>query len=338
MNSQWITRNWYSKRVNWLWLPFSFLFYCLVLLRIWLYQCGLLKRYSLPVPVVVIGNLTVGGTGKTPCVIALCQWLREQGFHPGVISRGYQGQVKEAYLIQEGDGASLVGDEPLLIFNEAKIPVAVGRDRYRAGTLLLQAHPHINIILSDDGLQHYRLQRDLEIVLIDGERQLGNHCLLPAGPLREPIGRLNSVDAIIFNGGDNHQAIGHQPQYMMELIPDKWINVSNPTLIEESGFFNGQTCHVTCAIGNPQRFIKTINSLNIVVKQTRIFDDHHPYQKVDFQGWENEKILMTEKDGIKCKTFAPSNAWMLKVHARFDYPFYQWFENKLRQLRVKYGS
>ncbi|OZB33889.1 MAG: tetraacyldisaccharide 4'-kinase [Ferrovum sp. 34-44-207] len=338
MSQQWFLDIWYSQRVNWLFVPLSGLFRFLINIRTWLYTYGFIKSHALPVPVLVVGNITVGGTGKTPLVISLCQWLKEKGFQPGVITRGYQGQIKDVALIKEGDGASLVGDEPLLIFQEAKVPVAVGKDRYLAGLELLKEYPEIDIVLSDDGLQHYRLQRDMEIVVIDGLRELGNEYLLPAGPLREPKSRLNSVDAVIVNGATQQHTFTHQCLFTMQLVADYWVNVKDISLIEEANLFTDQPCYVTCAIGNPGRFMQTLHLLNIEVLNTRFFEDHHAYQEKDLQGWDQHKILMTEKDGIKCKTFAPSNAWMLKVHAHVDKAFYQWLEAKLSQWRVKHGS
>jgi tetraacyldisaccharide 4'-kinase len=285
----------------------------------------------------VVGNITVGGTGKTPLVIALCDWLKTQGYRPGVISRGYRGQINQVHVVSNEDGPFLVGDEPLLVFKKAQVPVAIGKNRYQAGVELLKKHPEINILLSDDGLQHYALQRDLEILVVDGQRGLGNNYLLPAGPLREPQSRISTVDAVVVNGSNERYLSQIQPQFNMTLHPEVWINIKNPHIHQPINAFSGERCIAMCAIGNPQRFLNTLASLGIVPLETRIFEDHYHYQENDFKEWLNEKILMTEKDGIKCHLFAPEDAWMLKISAQLNEQFYQWLAMKLTHLREKNG-
>ncbi|KXW55738.1 tetraacyldisaccharide 4'-kinase [Ferrovum sp. PN-J185] len=308
-----------------------------ITIRRWLYKKHFLPISSLPVPVIVVGNITVGGTGKTPLVIALCNWLKTQGYYPGVISRGYKGQINQVHVVSHEDGPSLVGDEPLLIFKEAAVPVAIGKNRYQAGVELLKKYPEINIILSDDGLQHYALQRNLEIVVVDGQRLLGNTYLLPAGPLREPQSRLSTVDAVVINGENESLLDNRQSQFNMTMRPETWINVNNPHLRQPINAFSSERCVAMCAIGNPQRFLNTLASIGVVPFATRIFEDHYHYQENDFKEWLDEKILMTEKDGIKCHLFAPQNVWMLKISAQLDEPFYQWLQVKLTHLRENNG-
>ena len=200
-----LQHHWYRlSPLHLLLFPVSLIFRALAALRRFLYRSGILASVKLPVPVVIIGNISVGGTGKTPLTLWLAQQLIENGWHPGIVSRGYTKttrQQKAPHEVSIDDAADEVGDEPLLMAQRALCPVWIGRNRPAAALALLQAHPECDIVLSDDGLQHYRLRRDAEIVVVDGARRFGNGLLLPAGPLREPVSRLRKVDAVVINGG-----------------------------------------------------------------------------------------------------------------------------------------
>ncbi|MHB1292307.1 MAG: tetraacyldisaccharide 4'-kinase, partial [Sulfuricella sp.] len=198
----WLQRQW-SRLTPWhvVLLPLSILFGLVAALRRVLYRAGLLRAIRLPVPVIVVGNISVGGTGKTPLVLWLADFLRQQGYHPGIVSRGYGGGTQGVVAVDIRSDPAVVGDEPLLLARKSACPVWVGRDRVAAGNALLRAHTECDVLVSDDGLQHYRLGRDLEIVVVDGERKFGNGLLLPAGPLREGVSHLRSVDAVVVNGG-----------------------------------------------------------------------------------------------------------------------------------------
>ncbi|HEX5338088.1 MAG TPA: tetraacyldisaccharide 4'-kinase, partial [Gallionella sp.] len=200
--TNWLQGQW-GRRTPWqiLLLPPAALFFFISLVRRLLFRSGLRRSHRLPVPVIVVGNLTVGGTGKTPLVLWLVEFLRSQGYHPGIISRGYAGSAAQPQAVSAVSDPALVGDEPLLLARRTQCPIWVGRRRADVARALLVAHPDCDVIISDDGLQHYALQRDVEVVVVDGVRRFGNGLPLPAGPLREPLSRLQSVDAVVVNGG-----------------------------------------------------------------------------------------------------------------------------------------
>jgi tetraacyldisaccharide 4'-kinase len=199
--SEWLQRQWYKSGVwQFVLMPLSWLFLLLSSLRRLAYRLGIFKTIRLPVPVIVVGNITVGGTGKTPLVIWLAEQLAQAGYKPGIISRGYGGKNDLPMAVTDNSDPAIAGDEPVMIAGRTIASVWVGRDRAATGMALLNAHPACDLIISDDGLQHYRLTRDAEIVVIDGQRHFGNGRLLPAGPLREPARRLASVDAVVSNG------------------------------------------------------------------------------------------------------------------------------------------
>lgn len=311
----WLERQWYRTGP---WqlalLPFSFLFQVLSALRRGAYRLGWLNIQRLSVPVIVVGNLTVGGSGKTPLVLWLARWLRHRGFHPGIVSRGYGGHaLMPRPAIPEGDAASL-GDEPLLLARESGCPVWVGRDRAAAGRALLLAHPACDVIISDDGLQHYRLARDVEIAVVDGERLLGNGRLLPAGPLREGAWRLRRVDAVVMNGGSPDGM-----QFGMRLCGTVARNLKSGATAELATF-RGMALHALAGIGHPQRFFDHLqrHGLNFTAHP---FPDHHPYRQTELDWPDAEAILMTEKDAVKCAAFADGRYWSLPVEAELDAGF-----------------
>jgi tetraacyldisaccharide 4'-kinase len=293
--------------------PVSLFFRAIVGLRRFLYRSEILSSVKLPVPVVVVGNISVGGTGKTPLTLWLAQQLIENGWHPGIVSRGYtktEGRKKTPHEVSIDDAADRVGDEPLLMAQRALCPVWIGRDRPAAALALLQAHPECDIILSDDGLQHYRMRRDIEIVVVDGARRFGNGLLLPAGPLREPVSRLKQVNAVVINGGN---AKGNE--FAMRLEGTRFHNLLNPGLIVPAVNFSGQRLHAIAGIGHPQRFFTHLEHLGLNA-QHHAFPDHHHYSISDIAFDDADAILMTEKDAVKCAAFATEKCWVLRVDAQ----------------------
>lgn len=295
--------------------PVSLVFRALAAARRFLYRSRMLASVKLPVPVVVVGNISVGGTGKTPLTLWLAQQLTDNGWHPGIVSRGYTqttGQKSMPHEVSIEDAADDVGDEPLLMAQRALCPVWIGRDRPAAAIALLQAHPECDILLSDDGLQHYRLRRDVEIAVVDGARRFGNGLLLPAGPLREPVSRLRTVDAIVINGG---QVKG--TEFAMSLQGALFYNLLNPAIVVSASEFTGQQLHAIAGIGHPRRFFTHLEHLELNVQQ-HAFPDHHRYSATDIAFKDADAILMTEKDAVKCAAFATEKCWVLRVDAQVN--------------------
>ncbi|CAG1022699.1 partial tetraacyldisaccharide 4'-kinase, partial [Patescibacteria group bacterium] len=315
-----LTDVWYKDPFIGTWLmPFGFLFADVVRFRKFLYRIKVLKTEHLPVPVVIIGNITVGGTGKTPLIIALAELLTQQGYKVGIISRGYGGD-ETARLVTSDSTAEQVGDEALLIAKQTGCQMAVAPLRVEAGRLLL-AHQPCDLLLSDDGLQHYALHRDIEIAVVDGERRFGNGYCLPAGPLREPIPRLNSVDFIVVNGEKTEER-----EYTMHITGDKAINlVTGETKPLQQ--FIGETVEALAGIGNPDRFFNLLKKIGLNIT-AHSFPDHHSFsaRDIDFK----QTVLMTEKDAVKCTNFAKSNHWFVPVTATLEPVFIEKFLNLLK--------
>ncbi len=308
---------------NLLW-PLSRLFAILLWVRRQLYRVGLKASKTLPVPVIVVGNITVGGTGKTPLVIALVKLLRAAGYQPGVISRGYGGSHSGTpILVTPSSFPQEVGDEPLLIARSAACPVVVCADRLEAGRQLLSTHG-VDVIVSDDGLQHYRLARDIEICVVDGERQFGNGRLLPAGPLREPLSRLNQVTFIVQNGGEANEG-----WYSMALKPTLLSRIQDPEVRIPADSFSGRQVHGVAGIGNPNRFFATLRSLGMQLVP-HPFPDHHQFVAKEIQFFDKAPVVMTEKDAVKCVGLTDSNHWQLQVEAVLADPFNQTLLDKLK--------
>ena len=325
--ARWATDIWYKDPFIGVWLmPLGFLFSDAVKFRKFLYKLGILKIHTLPVPVIVVGNITVGGTGKTPLIIWLAGFLKASGFKPGIISRGYGGQSESwPQQVTVNSEAKAVGDEALLIAKQTGCPMAVGPLRVDAANLLLR-HTDCDVILSDDGLQHYALSRDIEIAVIDGERRFGNGYCLPAGPLREPIERLNSVDFVIVNGEKSEDR-----EFSMQLIGERAINLATGEQ-KPLAEFNGVDCHALAGIGNPERFFKLLAAAGLTCV-TQSFPDHYPFQCHDIEFADNKPVLMTEKDAVKCTAFAGKSHWYVPVTAVPDPVF---AEQLLNLLREKY--
>ena len=323
--TRWATDIWYKDQFIGVWLsPLGFLFNDAVRFRRFLYRLGILKSHTLPVPVIIVGNITVGGTGKTPLIIWLAAFLKESGFKPGIISRGYGGQAESwpQWVTVDSD-AKNTGDEALLIAKQTGCPMAVGPLRVEAARMLLSKFD-CNVILSDDGLQHYALNRTIEIAVIDGERRFGNGYCLPAGPLREPIERLKDVDFIIVNGEK-----AEDNEIAMHLMGDKLVNLvtGEQKPLQE---FKGVECHALAGIGNPERFFKVLEAAGLLCK-THKFPDHYPFQRHDIEYTDNKPVLMTEKDAVKCRAFAGEQHWYLPVKAVPEAAFSEQLLNLLKR-------
>jgi len=290
-------------------LPLSWLYCGVVLVRRFAYLRGWLRQIRLPVPVIVVGNISVGGTGKTPLVLWLAQWLRSHGHRPGILTRGYGGSARDwpRRVLPHSDPAE-VGDEPVLLARRSGCPVVAGPDRIAAGQVLA-SELGCDILVSDDGLQHYRLARDLEIAVVDGQRGLGNGCCLPAGPLREPPARLGQVDLIACTGG------GCTRGYGVELAAGAAVNLVDPGRTQPLEAWRGQRVMAVAGIGNPGRFFAQLRSAGLKLLE-RPFPDHHAYGSDDARAWGDGPVLMTEKDAVKCTGFARPDFWYLPVEAR----------------------
>ena len=285
---------------------------------------------KLPVPVIVVGNIAVGGAGKTPLVIALVALLKAAGFKPGVISRGYRGASTLPCPVFADSEPEAVGDEPVLLARKAGCPVWVGRSRVEAGLALLAKHPEVNVIVCDDGLQHYHLVRDVEVVVIDALRWFGNGQLLPAGPLREPVRRMRSADAVVINGWLPGAPLQRR-EFTMQLQGNLLYNLRNPELKAQPEIFAGQPLHAVAGIGHPGRFFAHLKKLGLCITE-HPFPDHHPYTPQDFLWPESEAMVMTEKDAVKCVHFVGDNAWVLPVEAQLDPGIGRVVLEKLRNL------
>lgn len=310
----WIERQW-SRVGPWhlLLIPLCVLFRLAAGTRRALYRAGALRSERLPVPVIVVGNITAGGSGKTPLTLWLAEYLRERGWRPGIVSRGYRGRARGPMAVTAATDPEIAGDEPVLLARRSSSPVWVGRDRAAAARALLAAEPDCNVILSDDGLQHYGLARDLEIAVVDGERRFGNGLPLPAGPLREPQSRLAEVDAVVWHGA----APAGARQYPMRLTGDSFWNLLNPQSTAGPGAFHGRRLCAVAGIGHPQRFFDHLRDLGLE-GESLAFPDHHRYQARELRLPGREVILMTEKDAVKCLAFADERMWALRVDADVD--------------------
>ena len=301
-------------------VPLSWIFALVTALRREAYRVGVLKTHVLPVPVIIVGNIHLGGSGKTPVVIWLLEHLKELGYQPAVISRGYGGTAKLPTPVNANSDPSIVGDEPVLIANRFKCPIWVGANRVNVGLELLKAHPHCNVIISDDGLQHYRLKRDVEIAVIDAENYLKNARLLPAGSLRESISRLQTVDAVIKNGElsmDTEHVASVENAYAMQLIGTEFYNLADPVLKASAPDFKRKIVKAMAGIGNPGRFFEHLRQLGLNFASSG-FDDHHPFSAMDLAKIECDVLLMTEKDAVKCKSFAKPHHWVLPIEAKIE--------------------
>lgn len=320
---QWLNDSWYhAGPLRWLLAPLSGLYRLIIGIRRSLYKHALLPVHRLPVPVIVVGNLTVGGTGKTPLVISLVRFLQQQGWHPGVISRGYGGDSNVyPLLVTNETAAAAAGDEPVLIKHATDCPVVVAPDRVAAGQALL-ASADCDVIIADDGLQHYRLARDIEIVVIDGHRRLGNQYCLPAGPLREPMNRLQQTDFQVLHNADD-------PDYFtMNTSIESVVNLQTSQTVPLTELHE-QTVHAVAGIGHPQRFFNALTDAGLTVIP-HAFADHHRFTSNDLVFNDSYPVLMTEKDAVKCQRFRRSDYWAVPLTANVDTELLNAITDKLR--------
>lgn len=320
-----IIRTWHHRNLwSYLLLPISCLYRLVITIRRYCYRKKIFNTYKPPVPVVIVGNITVGGTGKTPLVIALTELLIRQGYSPGIVSRGYGGKSTHYPVsVTAMSSPQQVGDEPLLIARRTQIPVVVDPNRVRAVQCLLQNYS-CDIIISDDGLQHYALKRDIEIAVLDDMARFGNGYCLPAGPLREPISRLSEVDYVIVNG----QA--RADEFAMQLQPLSLINLTD-NIQKPLAELRNQTVHAVAGIGNPHRFFHTLREAELQLIE-HIFPDHHVYNANELQFADDLPIIMTEKDAVKCTGFSLNNGWYLPVTAKLSTVFESDLIHKIQQL------
>ena len=304
--NHWCQQIWYERQwLGWLLAPLGWLYQLGMLLREWLYRSGALPVHRVGVPVLVVGNLTVGGTGKTPLVLWLAEYLRSRGYHPGIVSRGYGGQLgdKPQQVRHDSDPAQ-VGDEPVILARNSGCPVAVCRQRHLAAQGLIEL-AGCDFIISDDGLQHLALGRDIEIVVVDGQRRFGNGLCLPAGPLREGLGRLKHVDIIVTSGkaGRGEHAMTYQPGDLLSLADETPVPLTA---------WQGQEVHAIAGVGNPGRFYTLLRQHGIrPVMHT--FPDHHAFSVADLSFGDDRPLVMTQKDAVKCEHLDLHNAWYLPV-------------------------
>jgi len=310
LDADFAARHWYRlSPVSVLLFPVSLVFRLLVALRRLLFRAGALPSVRLHVPVIVVGNLTVGGTGKTPLILALAEALRRKGLHPGILSRGYGGTDAGPRAVSAGEDAAQVGDEPLVLAERSGCPVWIGADRAAAARALLAAHARCDVILCDDGLQHYRLQRDFEIAVED-ERGFGNGLLLPAGPLRERAGR--RVDATVVNGAEPRPGA-----FRMRLIPAGLYRVDAHAAPLMQSELSGKKLHAVAGIGNPERFFAGLSRMGLAFS-AHPFPDHHAFRAADLEFADCDFVLMTEKDAVKCRDFGRRDLIAVRVGAEID--------------------
>ncbi len=300
------------------------------------YLAGNVGVFRAAIPVIVVGNITVGGTGKTPLVISLVQALLAHGFRPGIVSRGYGGRAPYyPYLIQPGDVASVCGDEPLLLFQRTGVPVVVDPRRAEAARVL-QEQTDCDVIVSDDGLQHYALGRTYEIVVLDGGRGIGNARLLPAGPLREPVERLRSVNALVINGvaiHDSFTRLPHQHCYNMSLEPAAFQGLQDNVSLDLAQIHARSDWVAVAGIGNPERFFQTLDGLGIRFQRAP-FPDHHAYSMRDFTKFGDAPLLTTEKDAVKLRCLPLRGAY-LPIEARIQPPLIDDIIQTVKRFQVQ---
>ena len=308
-----IFNNQYYKKSSWIYLliPISIFFYLSSILKKYLYKKGFLTTIKIKVPVLIIGNITLGGTGKTPLALNIIENFLKEDLKPALISRGYGGSANNIKEVFESSNVRAVGDEALLIKSKSKIPVFIGKDRANVARILLKKYPETSIIISDDGLQHHRLERDYEIIVVDSQRQFGNGLIFPAGPLREGISRLKQVDAVVYKGVNNNSNF-----YQMKYITKHFKNLLTNKKAILKDIKDKKIVAIT-AIGNPESFFSTLEGYDLKFKKV-IFNDHYLFDKNDFIKYADYNIVMTEKDAIKCQKFATKNFWVLPLEIKVD--------------------
>ncbi|WP_110655939.1 tetraacyldisaccharide 4'-kinase [Salinicola halimionae] len=334
-----IERAWY-RGARWLTLlsPLEALYRHVVKRRREAYRSGRREVWQPPVPVVVVGNLSVGGTGKSPLVAWLVRWLEDNGWRPGIVSRGYGGKADTYPLsVSAETPVAQSGDEPLMLAQQTGVPVAVDPDRSQAARRLLE-WSHCDILIADDGLQHYALGRALELVVIDGARGFGNRHCLPRGPLREPLQRLTEVDAMIGNGGlgslSDTDAEG-VPRFTMTLSPTAWRHLKSGVRhpVEPTPFALDAPVAALVGIGHPQRFFNTLDALQIPHHEYA-FGDHHRFSAADLPVGPTT-VVMTAKDAVKCLDFVDDRCWVLDVEAVPEAAFIDWWRARVDEWKLR---
>ena len=355
-----VTRAW-QRQAGWLWLllPISWLYGLVTMLRRKAYKVGLFSSYRAPIPVLVIGNITVGGSGKTPVIMTLVTYLQQRGVQVGVISRGYGGDSRQMPCLVTMDSLpSEVGDEPYLIVSTTGVAMAVSPNRQQAIETLLQAYPHLQLIIADDGLQHYALQRDIEWIVVDVARGFGSRQLLPTGFLREPMSRLKNATVIYHEKADAHTTLNSEvslsKRLTMQLYPDTLL----PLLAEfqvnkDSKVSVGSQVHAVSGIGYPQRFFDTLSSLGFKVIE-HPYPDHYDFSIVELLQYTEHPIMVTSKDAVKIRTLflqqasklalttewqaLASRLWVLPVTAILSDECYQTLQQQLIALDIEWND
>ena len=320
---------------QWLLLPFSLLYFCIVTIRKWLYKLGIFSTYKSHIPTIIVGNISVGGNGKTPIVLALIDLFIAQGKKPAVLSRGYGGSLETfPHHVGERDAASEIGDEPAMIYARHKTPIIIDPIR-RRGIQFIESHLAVDVVICDDGLQHYALGRDLELCVMD-ERGIGNGFMLPMGPLREPAARLEHIDLLMLNGEKKPACLQNtqSPVIDFRLKPMRFVNLLSREVLEieqaQAGFQQNKIAALA-GIGNPNRFFDTLSNIGLALDRTFEFADHYAYSAKDLP--QDQIVLMTEKDAIKCSEFAHENCWYLQVDAELPASFASFIDSHLKQIK-----
>lgn len=312
--SRWLQRSWYGPRPIWFFIPLSWLFAFLSALRRACFRIGIFYTASLPVPVIVVGNISVGGTGKTPFIVWLAEQLRQQGCRPGIVTRGYGGSSRYVRLVTPDSDANELGDEAVLLARRSGVPVAAGRDRATAAQMLLSRYS-LDVLLSDDGLQHYALPRVFEFILLDGGRGLGNRWLLPAGPLREAPERLQRAGMVVIKdvvGGTlDLPGAAH-----MRLDTGTAVSLADGSRKPLSAFA-GQAVHALAGIADPEQFFAALRTAGMSV-EGRALPDHARFGSLDLEFPGHNPVFMTEKDAVKCRGMRLSRHWYVEASAQFD--------------------
>ncbi|MFQ5469401.1 MAG: tetraacyldisaccharide 4'-kinase [Gammaproteobacteria bacterium] len=311
-----LEHHWYQRSIiPVLLIPLSWIFSFIVAVRRRLYRAGIFKVSKPPVPVIVVGNITVGGTGKTPMVIWLVNLLKSRGYKPGIISRGYGGKAKHwPQQVRPDSDSAMVGDEPVLMAKRCRCPVAVSPDRVEAANAIFE-HTNCDIIVSDDGMQHYALDRDIEIIVIDGVRRFGNGLPLPAGPLRESTSRLREADFVVVNSGGVIRN-----EFPMSVVPLQLVNVRDESQVMALEELRQMEVHAIAGIGNNERFFSQLEQLGIRIRRHG-YPDHYKFSSKDVSFDDDLPVIMTEKDAVKCRRFANNRCWCLTIDAQLDFRF-----------------
>lgn len=322
---------WYNKK-KWLCLlaPLEALYVWKIKRKQRTYLLGKQTVWQASVPVIVVGNITLGGTGKSPLVVALVKHLQAKGYTPGIVSRGYKGKSNKYPLWVNADTpVQHAGDEPVMLAQQTGVPVVVDPNRVHAAQHLLN-HSNCNIIISDDGLQHLRLGRDIEIIVVDGARGLGNGRCLPAGPLREPPIRLQRVHYVVVNGEPKEDC---PAGFKMNVNPTQWVNVKTGATLAIAQWQSGKRIHAVTGIGNPSRFFGLLKSLHFEVIE-HAFADHHIFSERDIKFSDDVPVVMTAKDAVKCHAFATEHHWSLAIEAAVDESFFECFDFQLELISI----